>query len=96
MRSGDGEAGDVEVVQDEQRDVMIGAQLFDQRPRCRDRHALGRHDGEVEALGDAGRIEQRLEALLLDEQDRAEAILRAVGREAAAELDVRNSRPGVW
>ena len=77
QRAGDGEAGDVEVVQDQQRDVVVGAEFLDQLPRRGDRHALGRHDGDVEALGDLRRIEQRLEAFLLDEQDRAEAVAAA-------------------
>ncbi len=64
-------------MQDQQRDVVVGTEFLDQLPSRGDRHALGRHDGDVEALGDPRRIEQRLEALLLDEQDRAEAILRA-------------------
>ena len=60
---------------------MLAAKLVHQLPRRSDGDALRRHDGEVEALGQLHRLEQRHEAFLLDEQDGAEAIARATGRE---------------
>jgi hypothetical protein len=41
---------------------------------------FGRHDGNVEPVGEVHRLEQRHEAFLLDEQDGAEPILRTADR----------------
>ena len=93
QRSGDREAGLVEVVQHEERDVVLAAQLLDEPPAGGDAHALRRHDGEVVALAELHRLEQRHEAFLLDEQDGAVAMLRTEGREVLLrQLEVERGR----
>ena len=72
---------DVEVVQQQERDVVLGAHIVDERPgRCH-RHALGRHDGEIELVGDPGRLKHRVETFFLDKQHRAEIAARPEGVE---------------
>ena len=66
----------VEIVQDKQLEPALAAEFLDQRPRRGDAHALGRHDREVEPLGDPGRFEDLGEALLFQKQDRAVAAVR--------------------
>jgi hypothetical protein len=59
-------------VQREQRQVVIAADAVDQPPRRSDRHALGRDDHQVIAVGEVHRLEQRTEPLLFAEQDGVE------------------------
>jgi hypothetical protein len=78
----DRESGEVEVVQDVERQASTPAKLLDQRPPRRDRHALARHQGEVEPLGDPRLFEDRVEALLLDVRHPGEAARRSLGPNA--------------
>ena len=71
-RAEDQEPGDVEIVQHEQRQVVVAADVVDQPPRRGDGHALGRDDHQVIAVGEVHRLEQRVEPFLLAEQDAAE------------------------
>ena len=87
-RSEDQEPGDVEIVQHEQRQVVIAADGVDQPPRRSDGHALGRDDHQVIAVGEVHRLEQRAEPFLFAEQDGAEVPGRTD--------DVDDRRPQSW
>ena len=78
----DRKSGLVEIMQHEQRHLML-AEVVDERSRRRTRHAFGRHDGEVVALGEMNRLEQRQEAFLLDEQHGTEAATRSACLDAS-------------
>ena len=68
QRSEDQEPGNVEVVQHEQRKVIVAADVVDQLPRRGDGYALGRDDHQVITIGEVHRLEQRIESFLLAEQ----------------------------
>ena len=86
-RGGAGEPGLVEVPQDEERDAVLGAQALRQLAGGGDRDALRRHEGEVVTLRDLDRLEERVEAFLLDEQQAAET------RGGTGGLDARSRTP---
>ena len=69
-RPEDHESGDVEVVQDEQRQAAA-ADVVDQAPRRGDADALGGDDHQVVAVGEVRRPEEGIEAFFLAEQDSA-------------------------
>ena len=60
-------------MQREQRQAVIAADGVDQPPRRGDRHALGRDDHQVIAVGEVHRLEQRAEPFLFAEQDARDA-----------------------